>query len=113
MAQLTVFDIIKRPHMTPKAAQLNRSKLSQLVIIVHKNARKPEIRSAVSSIFGVEVLSVRTMIVKGKRKRSGGKHIFYDSDRKKAIITVKHKADISSNANSLSSDELVSGIQET
>lgn len=89
MAQLKVFDIIKRPHTSLKAAILNKGNSPQLVIIVDKHATKPDIKMAVKTLFGVEVVSVNTLIVKGKKKRSAGRHVYCGPDLKKAIVTLK------------------------
>ncbi len=90
MARLeTIFGVIKRPHISPKAARLNQSKLAQLVVIVDKHATKPDIKVAIEKLFGVQAVSVNTLIMKGKRKRSGGRYTFYNSTFKKAIVTLK------------------------
>jgi large subunit ribosomal protein L23 len=54
---------------------------------VAKKATKIDVRNAVEKLFGVKVLDVTTMNVKGKPKRQGatsGK----TSDWKKAIVTI-------------------------
>jgi large subunit ribosomal protein L23 len=48
-------------------------------------ATKPQIKAAVEKLFSVSVLSVNTMVVKGKFKRVG-KSAGYRSDWKKAIV---------------------------
>ena len=53
-----------------------------------KGATKPQIKSAVEKLFNVNVESVNTMVVKGKKKRMG-RNIGYRSDWKKAIVQVK------------------------
>ena len=54
---------------------------------VNKKATKVEIAKAVEKIFGVKVLSVNTISVKGKEKRVGA-HTGMTSDWKKAIVTI-------------------------
>ena len=56
---------------------------------VHKDAAKPEIRSAIEEIFGVKVASVNTLNRKGKsvRNRRTGK-VGSRPDRKRAIVTL-------------------------
>ncbi len=56
---------------------------------VHKSASKPEIRDAVESIWGVEVLKVNTLNRNGKRKRTRGTNrIGTTPDTKRAIVTL-------------------------
>ena len=54
---------------------------------VNKKATKVEIAKAVEKLFGVKVLSVNTMTVKGKEKRVGA-HSGMTPDWKKAIVTI-------------------------
>ena len=54
---------------------------------VNKNATKVDIANAVEKLFGVKVLKVNTISVKGKSKRVGY-HQGKTSDWKKAIVTI-------------------------
>ena len=54
---------------------------------VNKKATKIEIAKAVEKIFGVKVLKVNTVSVKGKEKRVGA-HSGMTPDWKKAIVTI-------------------------
>ncbi len=54
---------------------------------VNKNATKVDIANAVEKLFGVKVLKVNTISVKGKAKRVGY-HQGKTSDWKKAIVTI-------------------------
>ena len=54
---------------------------------VNKNATKVEIANATEKLFGVKVLKVNTISVKGKNKRVGY-HQGKTSDWKKAIVTI-------------------------
>ena len=54
---------------------------------VNKKATKVEIAKAVEKLFGVKVLKVNTVSVKGKEKRVGA-HRGFTSDWKKAIVTI-------------------------
>ncbi|SDN91887.1 50S ribosomal protein L23 [Alkalicoccus daliensis] len=76
-------EIIKRPIITERSADLMEQK--KYTFEVDPRATKPQIRSAVEEIFGVEVVSVNTMNYKGKFKRFG-RHSGYTRKRKKAII---------------------------
>ena len=56
---------------------------------VDPKASKPEIRDAVESIWGVEVLKVNTLNRNGKRKRTRGTNrIGTRPDTKRAIVTL-------------------------
>ena len=56
---------------------------------VHTSASKPEIRDAVESSWGVEVLKVNTLNRNGKRKRTRGTNrIGQRPDTKRAIVTL-------------------------
>jgi large subunit ribosomal protein L23 len=86
--------IIKRPvALTEKAARL-KVENNQVVFEVERSANKIQIRSAVEEMFGVKVLSVNTLLQRGKVKRMGrsyGKR----HNWKKAIVTLREGDDIS------------------
>ena len=77
--------VIVRPVVTEKTTDMGES--HKYVFEVATAANKIEIKQAVERFFGVKVLDVRTMNVKGKPKRLG-RHAGYRSDWKKAIVTV-------------------------
>jgi large subunit ribosomal protein L23 len=76
--------ILRYPSVTEKNTQLRTSQ-NKYVFEVLPKATKPQIKKAVEKVFGVKVLSVNTMVVKGKKKRQG-RTMGYRSDWKKAII---------------------------
>lgn len=69
-------------------------KHNQAVFKVTTNATKSEIKQAVELLFKVEVASVRTVMVKGKRK-SFGRIAGKRSNWKKAYVALKPGFDIS------------------
>ena len=81
------FQIIQRPLLTEKItnlAELNNQYAFETV----KNINKIEIKKAIEKRFNVTVLSVRTMLVRGKKRRMGrfeGKRAQW----KKAIVSLK------------------------
>lgn len=77
------YDIILRPVITERSMENADSKI--YVFEVARDANKIEIRSAVEDLFGVKVMSVNTLNVKGKMKRMGV-HIGRRPARKKAIV---------------------------
>jgi large subunit ribosomal protein L23 len=69
MSQERIFQVLKAPHISEKAAIV--SELSnQVVFKVAREATKPEIKKAVEKLFDVKVKSVQTLNVKGKVKRN-------------------------------------------
>ena len=79
--------IILQALMTEKGAKLRESRNTYLFKVSPK-ANKLEIRSAIGSIFNVEVVEVRTINVLGKFKRMG-RSAGRRSSWKKAIVTLK------------------------
>ncbi len=79
--------IIRYPSITERNTTL-RENQNKYVFEVLRKATKPQIKEAVEKLFGVTVLSVNTMVVKGKKKRMG-RYVGYRSDWKKAIIKIQ------------------------
>ena len=87
----TVWDIIKSPVITEKAlvAKEETQDARQLLTFrVDRQATKPEIKSAVETIFQVQVDAVRTINYMGKIKRRG-RHEGRRPSWKKAYVTLK------------------------
>jgi large subunit ribosomal protein L23 len=91
--------VIKRPLLTEKGTFLKETggraegdadaeSLSQQILFeVLKDANKIEIRHAVQKLWKVDVLKVRTSIVRGKEKRLG-RFTGRKSNWKKALVTL-------------------------
>lgn len=79
----SVYDVIIRPVITEKSMEAVEDK--KYVFEVARDANKVEIRKAIETIFGVKVMSVNTMHVRGKEKRQGV-HVGKTAARKKAVI---------------------------
>ena len=91
-----VFQIIQMPHVSEKSALLGDA-ANQAVFKVALDANKAEIKAAVEQMFNVKVAGVRTVKMKGKRKRMGlrrGRR----SDWKKAYVSLEqgHEIDFAS-----------------
>lgn len=89
---MNVYDVIKKPHITEKTT-VEKDNKNVVSFVVHRDANKVEIRSAVEQLFKVKVDDVRTTIVAGKVKRVGrtaGKR----SNWKKAYVTLKEGSSI-------------------
>ena len=80
------YQIIRRPLVTEKST-LSKENNNQLVFEVAPKANKVEIRRAIESIFNVRVLKIRTIHMKGKKKRAG-RIIGRRRNWKKAIVTL-------------------------
>ncbi len=81
------YQIIIRPIITEKS-MLAKDTANTVTFEVHPKANKSEIKKAVEQLFGVKVLSVNTLNVKGKTKRFRfvrGKK----KDWKKAMVKLK------------------------
>lgn len=79
--------IIRYPSVTEKNTTL-RTAQNKFVFEVDPVATKPQIKKAVEKIFNVKVLSVNTIVVKGKLKRQG-KSAGYRPNWKKAIVKIQ------------------------
>lgn len=81
-------NIIVQPVITEKSmADVNKSKFT---FIVRLNATKKEIKMAVEKLFGVHVMNVATIVVKGKTSRVGARRIeVVARPIKKAIVALK------------------------
>ncbi len=77
--------IIKSPSITEKNTMLREE--NKYVFEVEKKANKAQIKKAVEVLFDVNVETVNTMIVKGKKKRMG-RYVGYRPDWKKAIVKI-------------------------
>ena len=92
-------EIIKRPLLTEKGTLLKETGgqpdgevdpetlKSQLLFEVARDANKIEIRHAVEKLWNVDVVSVRTAVVRGKEKKVG-RHVGRQSNWKKAVVTI-------------------------
>ncbi len=81
------FQIIQRPLLTEKITNLAELN-NQYAFEVAKTVNKIEIKKVIEQRFNVTVLSVRTMLVRGKKRRMGrfeGKRAQW----KKAIVSLK------------------------
>ncbi|MCS7151980.1 MAG: 50S ribosomal protein L23 [Endomicrobia bacterium] len=83
---MDIYTVIKRPIITEKTTKLREQSI--YVFEVDRNAAKPLIKEAVEKIFNVDVVSVKTINIKGKLRRYG-RYEGYRSDWKKAIVRLK------------------------
>ncbi len=84
------YQILVRPLLTEKATNGQHEVRPQYTFEVHKSANKVEIRKAVEKAFSdVTVVSVNTIMIKGKKKRLRTAKEGKRRDWKKAVITLK------------------------
>ena len=79
------YDVILAPHITEKSTLA--SEHNAVVFKVSGSATKPQIKEAIEAIYDKKVVSVNTLVQKGKTKRWKGK-AYQRSDVKKAIVTL-------------------------
>ena len=92
MNQERIYQVLLGPHISEKATVV-ADEHGQYVFKVAKTATKLEIKKAVEQLFEVGVQSVRTVVVKGKTKRTRhgmGKR----SDWKKAYVSLEQGQEI-------------------
>ena len=80
------YDVIVSPVITEKATAL--SDQNKVVFRVSPDATKPAIKAAVERLFDVKVVSVNTLVTKGKVKLFRGIR-GQRSDVKKAVVTLE------------------------
>jgi len=80
-----VQDIIIKPIITEASMDALADK--RYTFKVRSDATKPEIATAVETMFGVKVAKVNTISMKKKPKRLGV-HFGYTSEWKKAVVTL-------------------------
>ena len=85
ISRAAAYDTILRPIITEKATMANEN--GQVTFAVPVTATKPEIKSAIEMLFDVEVKSVNTILLKGKKKMWKGRP-GRRSDMKKAMVTL-------------------------
>jgi large subunit ribosomal protein L23 len=77
------YDVVRAPHITEKATMMSEN--NAVVFRVANDATKPQIKAAVEALFDVKVVSVNTIVQKGKTKKWKGTP-YTKSDFKKAIV---------------------------
>jgi len=81
-----MYDIIRRPVVTEKSTM--GSQYGQVTFRVPLSATKPQIKTAIETLFEVKVKAVNTSISKGKKKFFKGK-FGKRNDEKKAIVSLE------------------------
>ena len=92
MSQERLYKVLLGPVITEKAS-ISGEASNQVVFKVVRDAAKQEVKAAVEKLFDVKVEDVRTLLVKGKTKRTRhgmGKR----SDWKKAYVRLAEGQEI-------------------
>jgi large subunit ribosomal protein L23 len=83
-------EILVKPLITEKMTN-QATKLGQYGFVVNRKANKVEVKQAIEKMYGVNVQSVNTMIISGKKRSRNTKSKFIvgrTAAVKKAIITL-------------------------
>ena len=81
---MDIYQVIIGPHITEKG-NLQKELNNQISFKVHPKANKVAIRQAVQTILKKKVLEVKTINVRGKKRRMG-RHMGKRADWKKAVV---------------------------
>lgn len=92
MTEERLYQVILGPHVSSKAYEL-ADQDRQVVFKVATNAKKLEVKKAVEKLFEVQVEDVKTVNVKGKKRRFG-RIQGQTKDWKKAYVKLKEGFDI-------------------
>lgn len=88
---LTMTQVLFRPILTERSTLLREQ--NKYIFEVAPRATKGQIKDAVQTTFKVKVTGVNTINMPGKLRRRGA-HAGYQSDWKKAIVTLKEGQEI-------------------
>lgn len=80
-----VYEVLRRPLDTEKTRR--QAAEGQYTFEVDPRANKLQVKQAVETVFGVNVLSVNIMNMPGKRRRFG-RHLGRTPSWKKAVVTI-------------------------
>ena len=80
----SAYDVIIRPVITEQS--MEDMDIKKYVFEVAKDANKIEIAKAIEEIFGVTVIKVTTLHVRGKEKRVGANPAGTSKSWKKAVV---------------------------
>ena len=81
-------EIIRRPIILTEKSNRLREDGNQVIFEVHPDANKIQIKNAIQTLFGVGVIDVNTLNMRGKDKRMGRGYAKL-RNWKKAIVTLK------------------------
>ena len=90
MAELHLYDVIRRPVITEKSTEMADGD-NKYVFEVAQKANKIQVKEAVEEIFDLEgkVIKVNTMVMPAKRGRRGRSSYIRSRQWKKAVVTLE------------------------
>ena len=86
----TAYDIVIRPIITEQS--MEDLDIKKYAFEVAKDANKVEIKKAIEEIFGVTVIKVNTLNVRGKEKRTGAYPKGRTASWKKAVVKLSQES---------------------
>ena len=97
MATAGIYDILRRPIISEKAAKLSES--NSVAFEIAANATKTDVARAVEAIFNVKPTKVNIVVVKGKVKTFRGRGTGTQRTVKKAYVSLPADAKLDLSAN--------------
>lgn len=88
-----LYTVLTSPHITEKATNLGETS-NQYAFKVARDATKREIKTAVETLFGVTVVNVTTLNVKGTSKRNFRGVLSRSKNWKKAYVRLAEGEDL-------------------
>lgn len=88
-----LYTVLTSPHITEKATNLGETS-NQYAFKVARDATKREIKTAVETLFGVTVVNVTTLNVKGTSKRNFRGVLSRSKSWKKAYVRLAEGEDL-------------------
>jgi large subunit ribosomal protein L23 len=80
------YEVLLKPVQSEKSNGV-RETSKKYTFLVHKQASKVDVKSAVEALWGVKVTQVNTLITRGKVRRRG-MHLHLSSAAKKAVVAL-------------------------
>lgn len=85
---MKISDVLKKPRLTEKS--YNHMSENKYVFEIDEHASKNDVKAAVENLYGVDVIGVRTIHLRSKKKVRGIKrNVVRTGVTKKAIVEVK------------------------
>ncbi len=97
VATAGIYDILRRPIISEKAAKLSES--NGVAFEVAVSATKEDVARAVEAIYGVKPVKVNIVVVKGKEKSFRGRGTGTQRTVKKAYVSLSADAKLDLSAN--------------
>lgn len=79
------FYVIVKPILSEKSNEAREAQ-NKYTFVVHKDASKDDVKKAISAMWNLDAVSVRTLIQRGKNKRRGQRYVQTPST-KKAVVS--------------------------